>query len=96
MNIMNQDVKVILVIKSDCPICSDMKKELIDNPIDCDILIHKQNIKKDSIVEIYNITVFPTVLLINANTEEEIGRYEGFIDYETLNDFINYAAEHLV
>ena len=90
-------IKIVLIIKEDCPACSIVKRVITEaiNKIDCDItfkIVNGSNINLDC----YNIKVFPTTIfyknegtiLTNA-IYNEIARLEGSFPIDYLNKVID-------
>lgn len=90
-------IKIVLIIKEDCPACSIVKKVITQaiNKIDCEItlkIINSSNVNLDC----YNIKVFPTTIFYK-NTDSilrqpiytEIARLEGSFPIDYLNKVID-------
>ena len=91
-------IKIVLIIKEDCPACSIVKKVItqVINKIDCEItlkIINSSNVNINS----YKVKVFPTTIFYkNVGTDvsecylfEEITRLEGSFPIDYLNKVID-------
>ena len=92
-------VKIVIVVKPDCPACTIVKKVITEavNKIDCDItlrVLSNKGFRADS----YNVKVFPTTIFYKAKSAkgtifegnfEEIARLEGSFPIDYLNKVID-------
>lgn len=91
-------IKIVLIIKEDCPACSIVKKVITEaiNKIDCDItfkIINGSNIN----INCYNVKVFPTTIFyrdvnivkMGPPVYNEIARLEGSFPIDYLNKVID-------
>lgn len=90
-------VKIVLLIKEDCPACTIVKKVITEaiNKISCDItfkVVNGSNINLDC----YNIKVFPTTIfyknegsILTNVIYNEIARLEGSFPIDYLNKVID-------
>ena len=92
-------IKIVLIIKEDCPACSIVKRVITEaiNKIDCDITLRVLS-NKGFRSENYNIKVFPTTIFYKSKSAkgsifegkfEEIARLEGSFPIDYLNKVIN-------
>ena len=90
-------VKIVLIIKEDCPACAIVKKVITEaiNKISCEItfkIVNGSNINLDC----YNIKVFPTTIfyknegsILTNVIYNEIARLEGSFPIDYLNKVID-------
>lgn len=92
-------IKIVLIIKEDCPACSIVKKVITEaiNKIDCDItlrVLSNKRFRADS----YNVKVYPTTIFYKTKSAkgtifegnfEEIARLEGSFPIDYLNKIID-------
>jgi len=91
-------IKIVLIIKEDCPACSIVKKVItqVINKIDCEItlkIINSSNVNINS----YKVKVFPTTIFyknVGSDVNEgylfkEIARLEGSFPIDYLNKVID-------
>ena len=92
-------VKIVLIIKEDCPACTIVKKVITQaiNNIDCDISFRILS-NKGFWAETYNVKVFPTTIFYKTKSAkdtifegnfEEIARLEGSFPIDYLNKVID-------
>ena len=92
-------VKIVLIIKEDCPACAIVKKVITQaiNNINCDITFRVLS-NKGFRAESYNVKVFPTTIFYKAKSAkntifegnfEEIARLEGSFPIDYLNKIID-------
>lgn len=91
-------IKIILIIKEDCPACSIVKRVITQaiNKIDCEITLNViNNINVNA--NCYNVKIFPTTIFYrNVNKVKmgfpvynEIARLEGSFPIDYLNKVID-------
>ncbi len=92
------NIEVILFKDSDCGNCKLVQDEFFNNLPVCDIKIcHVKHENSVKISKQYNINSFPTVILIDLDTNKEVCRFIGFIDSKTIDNKIKeYEAKSLV
>ena len=92
-------IKIVLIIKEDCPACSIVKRVITEtiNKIDCDItlrVLSNKGFRADS----YNVKVYPTTIFYKSKSAkgtifegnfEEIARLEGSFPIDYLNKVID-------
>ena len=91
-------IKIVLIIKEDCPACSIVKRVITQaiNKIDCEItlkIINSSNVNVNS----YKVKVFPTTIFyknVGPDVSEgylfkEIARLEGSFPIDYLNKVID-------
>ena len=91
-------IKIVLIIKEDCPACSIVKRVITQaiNKIDCEItlkIINSSNVNVNS----YKVKVFPTTIFyknVGSDVNEdylfkEIARLEGSFPIDYLNKIID-------
>lgn len=90
-------IKIVLIIKEDCPACSIVKRVITEaiNKIDCNVtfkIVNGSNINLDC----YNIKVFPTTIfyknegsILTNVIYNEIARLEGSFPIDYLNKVID-------
>ena len=90
-------IKIVLIIKEDCPACSIVKRVINEaiNKIDCNVtfkIVNGSNINLDC----YNIKVFPTTIfyknegsILTNVIYNEIARLEGSFPIDYLNKVID-------
>ena len=91
-------IKIVLIIKEDCPACSIVKRVITQaiNKIDCEItlkIINSSNVNINS----YKVKVFPTTIFyknVGSGVNEsylfkEIARLEGSFPIDYLNKVID-------
>lgn len=90
-------IKIVLIIKEDCPACSIVKRVITEaiNKINCEVTfktINGSNINLDC----YNIKVFPTTIfyknegsILTNVIYNEIARLEGSFPIDYLNKIID-------
>lgn len=90
-------IKIVLIIKEDCPACSIVKRVITEaiNKIDCNVtfkIVNGSNINLDC----YNIKVFPTTIfyknegsILTNVIYNEIARLEGSFPIDYLNKIID-------
>ncbi len=92
-------VKIVLLIKEDCPACTIVKKVITQaiNNINCDITFRVLS-NKGFRAESYNVKVFPTTIFYKTKSAkntifegnfEEIARLEGSFPIDYLNKIID-------
>lgn len=91
-------LKLLLFKDSDCDNCKLIQEEFIDNPPKCDvIIIHAKHNYNKELLDKYEIKVFPTSVLIDEDLDIKIDTFEGFVDSEFINHYINeYETKRLV
>ena len=88
-------IKIVLIIKEDCPACSIVKKVISEaiNKINCNLTLKIVTTCNES-----NIRVFPTTIFYKAKSAintvfegnyEEIARLEGSFPIDYLNNVID-------
>ena len=92
------DLLLILFRNDDCDICSLVAKELLYNPINCDVTIRNiDNEYNFSIIEKYKLKEYPTIILVDLDRNKEIHRFIGFVDSKTINNKIKeYESKYMV
>lgn len=92
-------IKIVLIIKEDCPACSIVKRVITEaiNKINCDItfrVLSNKGFRADS----YNVKVYPTTIFYKTKSAkgtifegnfEEIARLEGSFPIDYLNKVID-------
>ena len=90
-------IKIVLIIKEDCPACSIVKRVITEaiNKIDCDItlrVLSNKGFRADS----YNVKVYPTTIfyknegsILTNVIYNEIARLEGSFPIDYLNKVID-------
>lgn len=90
-------IKIVLIIKEDCPACSIVKRVITEaiNKIDCNVtfkIVNGSNVNLDC----YNIKVFPTTIfyknegsILTNVIYNEIARLEGSFPIDYLNKVID-------
>lgn len=90
-------IKIVLIIKEDCPACSIVKRVITEaiNKINCEVtfkIVNGSNINLDC----YNIKVFPTTIfyknegsILTNVIYNEIARLEGSFPIDYLNRVID-------
>lgn len=92
-------IKIVLIIKENCPACSIVKRVITEaiNKIECDItlrVLSNKGFRADS----YNVKVYPTTIFYKAKSAkgtifegnfEEIARLEGSFPIDYLNKVID-------
>ena len=91
-------IKIVLIVKENCPACSIVKKVITEaiNKISCDIIfkiVNSSNINFDC----YNVKVFPTTIFyrdinkvkMGPPVYTEIARLEGSFPIDYLNKVID-------
>ena len=92
------NLKLLLFKDSDCDNCKLIQEEFIDNPPKCDvIIIHAKHNYNKELLDKYEIKVFPTSVLIDEDLDIKIDTFEGFVDSEFIDHYINeYETKRLV
>lgn len=91
-------IKIVLIIKEDCPACSIVKRVITQaiNKIDCEITLKIINSSSVNI-NLYKVKVFPTTIFYRDVNEVKIGppvyteiaRLEGSFPIDCLNKVID-------
>lgn len=91
-------IKIVLIIKEDCPACSIVKRVITEtiNKIYCNVIFKTVNASNINL-DYYNIKVFPTTIFYkNVNIVKmgppvynEIARLEGSFPIDYLNKVID-------
>ena len=96
---MKKNITIHLYKNSNCDLCKMMLHELIDNPINGNIIIshYKQKDlvdKKTGIIYTNEAPCkrFPTIVILDNN--EEIARLEGFVSSEIINKYIKDYGQY--
>lgn len=92
------DLLLILFRDSDCDICSLVLRELLNNPLNCDIVVRNVDNKYNSgIIKKYKLKEYPTSILVDLNKNKQIHRFIGFVDSDTINNKIKeYESKCMV
>lgn len=92
------DLLLILFRDSDCDVCSLVLRELLNNPLNCDIVVRNVDNKYNSgIIKKYKLKEYPTSILVDLNKNKQIHRFIGFVDSDTINNKIKeYESKCMV
>lgn len=92
------DLLLILFRDSDCDICSLVLRELLNNPLNCDIVVRNIDNKHNTgIIKKYKLKEYPTSILVDLDKNKQIHRFIGFVDSETINNKIKeYESKYMV
>lgn len=92
------DLLLILFRDSNCDICSLVLRELLNNPLNCDIVVRNvDNEFNSGIIHKYKLKEYPTSILVDLNKNKQIHKFIGFVDSETINNKIKeYESKCMV
>lgn len=92
------NIRTLLFKDSKCDICRLVQKELLDNPPNCDVtILHTKHEHDTALVTRFNVTTFPTTIIVDLDKNYELTRYEGFVNCETIDKVIKeYESKCMV
>lgn len=79
------NIHVLLFKDSNCDLCKIQQQELIDNPPAADLEIIHINREHNQLENYYSVDKFPTTIIVNFDTKEELNRFIGFINTECID-----------